>query len=197
MQVTWTVSPVGYQRIAKRCPACNVKRDFLPAGAFRMNSQKKRLDIWSIYKCTHCDYTWNISLFSRLPVSRINPVLYRRIMANDEATLEYFSHDDQILKRNNAVLSGSPAFHVREQWSAGHLCNKRLKVCIRLRCAFQVSLLSVIKKQLFLSASEIKRRVITGEIAGVTLKELKSTKRQTASVVIWVSAGVFYSGRKI
>ncbi|WHP33425.1 DUF1062 domain-containing protein [Trabulsiella odontotermitis] len=132
-----------------------------------------------------------------MPVSRINPVLYRRIMANDEATLEYFSHDDQILKRNNAVLSGSPAFHVHEQWSAGHLCNKRLKVCIRLRCAFQVSLLSVIKKQLFLSASEIKRRVITGEIAGVTLKELKSTKRQTASVVIWVSAGVFYSGRKI
>ncbi|KFB98729.1 putative cytoplasmic protein [Trabulsiella guamensis ATCC 49490] len=197
MQVTWTVSPVGYQGIVKRCPACNVKREFLPAGAFRMNSQKKRLDVWSIYKCTHCDYTWNISLFSRLPVSRINHSLYRRIMANDEATLMYFSHDDQVLKRNNAVLSGAPEFHVQEQWSAGHPCNKRLKVHIRLHCSFQVSLLSVMKKQLSLTASEIKKRVVTGEIAGVTLKDLKSTKRKTAGVVIWVSASVFYSGRKI
>lgn len=47
----------GYQHIAKRCPACNVKRDFAPSGAIQMNSQKKLLDIWSIYKCTRCDYT--------------------------------------------------------------------------------------------------------------------------------------------
>lgn len=38
----------GYQHIAKRCPACNVKRDFAPSGAIRVNSQKKLLDIWSI-----------------------------------------------------------------------------------------------------------------------------------------------------
>ncbi|KNC95643.1 DUF1062 domain-containing protein [Trabulsiella odontotermitis] len=197
MQVTWTVSPVGYQRIARRCPACNTKRDFLPAGAFRMNSQKKILDVWSIYKCTHCEYTWNISLFSRLPVSRINRDLYSRIMANDEATLEYFSHDDQILKRNNVELSGVPEFQVREQWSAGHLCNKRLKITVRLRCSFQVSLLSILRKQLSLSASEIKRRVVAGEIVGVTLKELKSTTRRTSGFEIGISVGAFYSARKI
>ncbi|MEA7586004.1 hypothetical protein ONO39_26220, partial [Salmonella enterica subsp. enterica serovar Anatum] len=42
----WTVTPVGYQRIAKRCPSCSVKRDFTPSGAFRVNSQKKVLDVW-------------------------------------------------------------------------------------------------------------------------------------------------------
>ena len=36
MTVTWTVTPVGYQHIAKRCPACNVKRDFAPSGAIRV-----------------------------------------------------------------------------------------------------------------------------------------------------------------
>jgi hypothetical protein len=197
MQVTWTVSPVGYQRITKRCPACNTKRDFLPAGAFRMNSQKKLLDVWSIYKCTHCEYTWNISLFSRLPVSRINRDLYSRIRANDEATLEYFSHDDRVLKRNHVVLSGVPEFQVQEQWSAGHFCKKRLKIIVRLRSSFQVSLLSIIRKQLSLSTSEIKRRIVAGEIAGVTLKALKSTKRQTTGVVIWISVAAFYSGRTV
>ncbi|EMH99752.1 hypothetical protein KPRYC492_22615 [Klebsiella pneumoniae RYC492] len=51
---------MGYQHIANA---------FAPSGAIRVNSQKKLLDIWSIYKCTHCDYTWNIALFSRLHVS--------------------------------------------------------------------------------------------------------------------------------
>lgn len=41
MKVIWTVTPVGYQRIAKRCPSCSVKRDFTPSGAFRVNSQRR------------------------------------------------------------------------------------------------------------------------------------------------------------
>lgn len=118
MKVIWTVTPVGYQRIAKRCPSCSVKRDFTPSGAFRVNSQKKVLDVWSIYKCTHCDYTWNISLFSRLPVSKINRDLYGRLMANDAATVQYFAYDNAILKRNNAELSGSLIFTFRNGgWS--------------------------------------------------------------------------------
>lgn len=118
MKVIWTVTPVGYQRIAKRCPSCSVKRDFTPSGAFRVNSQKKVLDVWSIYKCTHCDYTWNISLFSRLPVSKINRGLYGRLMANDAATVQYFAYDNAILKRNNAELSGSLIFTFRNGgWS--------------------------------------------------------------------------------
>ncbi len=77
----------GYQRIAKRYPSCNVKREFSPSDAFRINSQKKMLNIWSIYKCTHCDYTWNISLFSRLHVSKIDRELHHRLMSNDAATV--------------------------------------------------------------------------------------------------------------
>lgn len=40
MKVTWNVSPVGYQLISKRCPACHGQQDFTPSGAFRVNSQK-------------------------------------------------------------------------------------------------------------------------------------------------------------
>lgn len=76
MKVTWIVTPVGFQRIVKRCPACSTTREFTPSGAFRVNLQKKRLDVWSIYKCTHGDYTWNVSLFSRKHVSKIERQLY-------------------------------------------------------------------------------------------------------------------------
>ncbi|EBC6815987.1 DUF1062 domain-containing protein [Salmonella enterica] len=197
MKVTWTVTPVGYQRIAKRCPSCNVKREFEPSGAFRINSQKKLLDIWSIYKCTHCEYTWNISLYSRLHVSKINREMYHRFITNDAGTALWFSHDKAILKRNNADPEGNPDFRVHEQWLASISPGQRITVSIRLSRPFQVRALSVLKQQLSRSTAEIMKLISEGHISGITMKELKSRKLRTACFDFQVSAVTLYSRRKI
>jgi len=197
MKVTWTVTPVGYQRIAKRCPSCNIKRDFTPSGAFRVNSQKKVLDVWSIYKCTHCDYTWNISLFSRLHVSKIDRQLYHRLMTNDAATVQHFACDIATLKRNNAELSGRPDFRIQEQWLASLSPGKRVKVSVRISRSFQVSLLSILHKQLMLSTGEIKRYVESGKIRGITMKMLKSRKLKAAEYKCQLSMETLYTRRRI
>lgn len=189
--------PVGYQRIAKRCPSCNIKRDFKPSGAFRVNSQKKVLDVWSIYKCTHCDYTWNLSLFSRLHVSKIDRELHHRLMSNDAATVQHFACDIATLKRNNAELSGRPVFHVQERWQASITAHQRVRVSIRIPRSFQVSLLSILKQQLMLSAGEIQRRVEEGQICGVTMKMLKSRKLKAAEYEFQLSAETLYARRRI
>ncbi|EAO0855807.1 DUF1062 domain-containing protein [Salmonella enterica] len=197
MKVTWTVTPVEYQRIAKRCPSCKIKRDFTPSGAFRVNSQKKVLDVWSIYKCTHCDYTWNISLFARLNVSKIDRQLYHRLMTNDAATVQHFASDITMLKRNKAVLSGRPDFTVQERWPVSITAHQRVRVRVRIPRSFQVSLLSILKQQLMLSAGEIQRRVEAGQIAGVTMKLLKSRKLKTAEYEFQLSAETFFARRRI
>lgn len=197
MKVTWTVTPVGYQRIAKRCPSCNVKREFSPSGAFRVNSQKKVLDVWSIYKCTHCDYTWNISLFSRMHVSKIDRQLYHRLMTNDAATVQHFASDIAILKRNNAELSGRPNFTVQERWPVRITIHQWVRVRVRISRSFQVSLLSILKQQLMLSAGEIQRRVDAGQITGVTMKMLKSRKLKAAEYEFQLSAETLYARRRI
>ncbi|EIK8555042.1 DUF1062 domain-containing protein [Salmonella enterica] len=197
MKVTWTVTPVGYQRITKRCPSCNVKREFEPSGAFRINSQKKLLDIWSIYKCTHCEYTWNISLYSRLHVSKINREMYHRFITNDAGTALWFSHDKAILKRNNADPEGNPDFRVHEQWLASISPGQRITVSIRLFRPFQVRALSVLKQQLSRSTAEIMKLISEGHISGITMKELKSRKLSTACSDFQVSAVTLYARRKI
>lgn len=197
MKVTWTVTPVGYQRIAKRCPSCKIKRDFTPSGAFRVNSQKKVLDVWSIYKCTHCDYTWNISLFARLNVSKIDRQLHHRLMTNDAATVQHFASDIAILKRNNAELSGRPDFTVQERWPVSITAHQRVRVRVRILRSFQVNLLSILKQQLMLSAGEIQRRVEAGQIAGVTMKLLKSRKLKTAEYEFQLSAETLFARRRI
>lgn len=197
MHVIWMVSPLGYQRITKRCPACNIKRDFIPSGAFRMNSQKKILDVWSIYKCVHCDYTWNISLFSRLPVSRLDRELYARIAANDENAILAFSYDRHVLRRNNAELSGVPDFAVEERWATTLIRGRMVKVSIRLTQDFPVSLLSIIRRQLGLSSKAITQCVARGNIRGMTLRELKSRKNCTMTHDVWINTEVFYAARKL
>ncbi|EPP0203412.1 DUF1062 domain-containing protein [Escherichia coli] len=197
MKVTWTVTPVGYQRIAKRCPSCKIKRDFTPSGAFRVNSQKKVLDVWSIYKCTHCDYTWNISLFSRLHVSKIDRELHHRLMSNDAATVQHFSCDIAMLKRNNAELSGRPNFTVQEHWPVSITTHQRVRVSVRISRSFQVSLLSILKQQLMLSSGEIQRRVEAGQIGGVTMKMLKSRKLKAAEYEFQLYAETLYARRRI
>lgn len=197
MTVTWTVTPVGYQHIAKRCPACNVKRDFAPSGAIRVNSQKKLLDIWSIYKCTRCDYTWNIALFSRLHVSKINRKLLQRLMQNDAAMVHYYAADLATLKRNRAEPSGQPDFRIHEQWSVTLMACQRITVRVRVSQPFRISLLSILKKQLKLSTAEIRWLVVTGHIEGIPLKQLKTKKLKAMEYHFQLAAETLYARRRI
>nr|WP_289712396.1 DUF1062 domain-containing protein [Citrobacter amalonaticus] len=197
MKVTWTVTPVGYQHIAKRCPSCNVKRDFAPSGAIRGNSQKKLLDIWSIYKCTHCDYTWNIALFSRLHVSKINRELLQRLRQNDAAMVRYYAADIATLKRNRAELSGQPDFRIQEHWSVRLMACQRITVRVRVLQSFRVSLLSILKKQLKLSTADIRWLVATGQIKGIPLKQLKAKKLKASEYDFQLAAETLYARRRI
>ncbi|EKZ6492189.1 DUF1062 domain-containing protein [Klebsiella pneumoniae] len=188
---------MGYQHIAKRCPACNVKRDFAPSGAIRVNSQKKLLDIWSIYKCTRCDYTWNIALFSRLHVSKINRELLQRLLQNDAAMVHYYAADLATLKRNRAEPSGQPDFRIHEQWSVTLMACQRITVRVRVSQPFRISLLSILKKQLKLSTAEIRWLVATGHIEGIPLKQLKTKKLKAMEYHFQLAVETLYARRRI
>ncbi|MBA7847100.1 DUF1062 domain-containing protein [Klebsiella sp. RHBSTW-00484] len=197
MKVTWNVSPVGYQLISKRCPSCHGAQDFTPSGSFRINSQKKVLDVWSIYKCVRCAYTWNISLFSRLPIGKINPQLYGQLVANAESAVQHYSHDLQVLRRNGATLSGSPEFVVEERWQISLLRTSLVRVRVRLERTFQVSLLAVLRSHLGLSGNEIRKRLDSGDIVGITLKTLKARRLRPEGYTLYIATEVLLAHRRI
>ncbi len=158
---------------------------------------KKLLDIWSIYKCTRCDYTWNIALFSRLHVSKINRELLQRLLQNDAAMVHYYAADLATLKRNRAEPSGQPDFRIHEQWSVTLMACQRITVRVRVSQPFRISLLSILKKQLKLSTAEIRWLVATGHIEGIPLKQLKTKKLKAMEYDFQLAAETLYARRRI
>jgi hypothetical protein len=71
----WLVTPVRAPHIYSICSRCDQRRAFESSKKFRVNAQKRRLDIWLIYKCTSCDNTLNIDVHARKSVASIDPDL--------------------------------------------------------------------------------------------------------------------------
>ena len=52
---------------------------------FRTNAQKKRIDVWLIYRCSACDEVWNLPIFERVATGDIAPDAFDAIARNDPA----------------------------------------------------------------------------------------------------------------
>lgn len=88
--------------------ACSLK--------FRANAQKKRFDVWLIYRCSACEDTWNLPLFERAAVGEI--AAFDAIAHNDPALALNYAFDRARLLRHGAVEDG-PEVSIRKQHDAG------------------------------------------------------------------------------
>lgn len=68
----WTAIPLAAPQPFRHCASCGQPRAFASSGRVRLNANGKRLDAWLIYKCTHCDHTWNRPLLERQHVGRVD-----------------------------------------------------------------------------------------------------------------------------
>ncbi|HKA87826.1 MAG TPA: DUF1062 domain-containing protein [Haliangiales bacterium] len=83
----WSVVARETPRVRRRCPRCDGPRQFVSSDKFRINAQKRRLDVWLVHRCEACDCTWNLTVLERVAPEDIEPARYARFLANhrDEA----------------------------------------------------------------------------------------------------------------
>ena len=79
----WILRAIESPRVFRRCRRCEEKRPFLSSGRFRVNSQKRRIDVWLIYRCCACDDTWNCEVIERAAPETIGPEALDRFRGND------------------------------------------------------------------------------------------------------------------
>lgn len=118
-RVTWRITPLHPPRPRRHCGSCNATTAFVCSGSFRTNAQKKRLDVWLIYRCAICDGTWNLPILERCPVARIPPDQLQSFLRNDPAAATRHAFDLSRLARHSGQIDQDGAVTVEKEIDGG------------------------------------------------------------------------------
>ena len=170
--VRWIISPVSDQLVQRHCPKCHTKRLFAPSHHFRVNANKRTLDVWHIYKCIQCDDTWNVEIISRRNLRDIPANLYTSFLVNDPTVARRYSFDYQLLSKHSVELADPPEVEVR-----GANINE-CSNCEESVVVFEPEFLlpnrlgAILSKKLGVSRTRLSQLVESGVIGGMKVREL-------------------------
>ena len=165
--ITWEVKVKNTPLLIKKCSHCDSDR-FYCSDKFRMNAQKKNIDVWLIYRCVKCDNTCNLTLLSRSKPDLIDKTLFHRFSLNETNTAWKYAFSTEMERKNNLRLDyGSVEYEVIPNTSLEdllNLSNEVIKIHIKYEFEFDFKLSSLIRRCFSLSANQVKRMFEDGII---------------------------------
>ena len=103
----WEITPKNIPLLKRKCSKCGNSNLYYCSNKFRLNSQKRSIDVWLIYKCVNCDNTCNVIILSRTKPELINKALYHKFCHNDKATARQYAFDPETIRKNSMDLDYS------------------------------------------------------------------------------------------
>lgn len=165
--ITWEVKVKNTPLLIKKCSHCDSDR-FYCSDKFRMNAQKKNINVWLIYRCVKCDNTCNLTLLSRSKPDLIDKTLFHSFSMNDKNTAWKYAFSTEMERKNNLRLDyGSVEYEVIPNTSLEdllNLSNEVIKIHIKYEFEFDFKLSSLIRRCFSLSANQVKRMFEDGII---------------------------------
>lgn len=131
LRVTWTVTPLRPPVAWRRCSHCGETRRFRTSDKFRVNSQKKLVDVWLIYRCEVCEASWNLPILERVAVRDISHSVFAGFTQNAPLLARRYGFDLVRLRRHAARIESSSEFIVNKTHASG---------CTSDACAIEVML---------------------------------------------------------
>ncbi len=157
--IRWRVAAAGAPTALRPCGACGAEAAFASTGQFRVNAQKKRLDVWLVYRCTTCGSVWNCAVASRRGAKSLDGELLERFSGNDPELALACALDVSLLKHNGA-RRGTAAFTVEGAGWDGGDC----RVVVEADGALGVRLADVLRRKLGVSRRELEALVEAGRV---------------------------------
>lgn len=136
--ITFQVSAQETPTVIRNCRQCKRSTEYFCSDKFRVNANQKIIDIWLIYKCLHCESTWNNPIFSRVHVNRIDPILLQKFMDNNQETIWYYAFQiNKLRKLCNAVKKDIHYKVIKEKSYTNSNSNE---IVIRICCKYDFGL---------------------------------------------------------
>jgi len=185
----WEIKVKNTPTLKRKCNHCNSKQ-FYCSNKFRMNAQKRNIDVWLIYRCTACDSTYNLTILSRSKPEMIKKELFHQFSENSEAAAWEYAFSLETARRNNVEVDYSNVEYeirhdpvsVDDLLCSGHEC---IAFKIHTRFEFGLKLSAVIRTCLGLSASRLEQLVEAKAIFTSGNCPLKKHKVRNGDLV-WV-----------
>lgn len=161
---TWEICIQNTPLLKRKCAKCNNSSQFYCSDKFRVNAQKKIIDVWLIYRCIECDSTFNLTILSRIKPESIDKELYLKFLSNDTNIAWNYSSDLELMKRNNVeVCYKSIKYDIIHQIiSLDDIINmeeEKIEFCIITKYNTHLKLSSVIRQCLNISISKLEKMI--------------------------------------
>lgn len=177
----WNIQYVSPPSVMQYCKKCGSKTEYRSSGQFRVNAQRKYLDIWLIYKCSHCDNTWNAEIYSRIHTKSIDKHLLECFHRNDEALAKKYAMRTELLQRNGVEVQ-PPSYQIEgEDFSI----NEAVTLVIHSDCHFPLKVSEVLRNKLKLSHSVLNSLLETGKIRCMSKQDLRKIKLHEDVTILW------------
>lgn len=180
-KIVWEVQCLVEPPILRYCRKCKEKKEFLCSGQFRINAQRKSLDIWLIYKCKFCGTTWNAEVYSHISPQAIKPELLEAFYGNDEALARQISVDPDFLRRNK-VETGLPVYHVIGDTFSP---DEEVMLEIKSKHSINIRVASIIRKKLHLSQKDYLKLIDDGKVRSIPETDLRKCRLRKGIVLIF------------
>lgn len=100
----YQVIPEESYTVLRHCPICGTKSTYINSNNFRVNANGNRIDVWLIYHCRKCKYTYNLTIFERLQKDALSQQQYKNFMENDKELAMKYGVDKSIFAKNKAEI---------------------------------------------------------------------------------------------
>ncbi|WP_270297344.1 DUF1062 domain-containing protein, partial [Eggerthella sinensis] len=100
--IRWRVAAADAPVAVRPCGRCGANAAFASTGLFRVNAQKKLVDVWLVYRCAACGSVWNNAVISRASMKAVGIDELERYHRNDAELALACALDPDLLKRNGA-----------------------------------------------------------------------------------------------
>lgn len=188
--IRWEVIPQNTPKVVRNCPKCGNGAKYINTRRFRVNANKRNLDVWLIYQCEACKSTWNMTIYERTSPGKLQPKEYEAFLANDIDLAESYGFDPMIQQRLKCVMDYSEVTYeiLKYEGPDGQLGRKiESDVLIEIHPSLPLPLAldAVLAEGLRESKSKIRRYEKEGAV--LLLSDTSVTKKKTLRKTVLAS----------
>lgn len=105
----WLVRPNDFPTIRRRCRTCP-STQYRTQGKFRINANRKLLDVWLLALSVRCGETVKLTVLERVNVRSVAPTMLAGFHDNAPALAATLLADSRLARRNDVVLDWADAW---------------------------------------------------------------------------------------